>query len=121
MFEFTKVEKHAVNHGDTKEMIMALSILDCTSKKEVVVARWYMGRSRNASRVYCSIWLQNIGENRSGTAWASGYGYDKREASGYAALRAAGIRTKDGQAIECALEALAKHYGFENTMVIRHG
>ena len=48
---------NAVNHGGKKELIDATSVVVFAQGElhEVCTARWYMGRSRAASVVYCSL------------------------------------------------------------------
>ena len=59
--------------------------------EEPFIARWYMGRSRNASRVHCSIWFFSPLGPHTGTAFAGGWGYDKQAAAFEAALQSANI------------------------------
>jgi hypothetical protein len=54
-----------------------------------VRATFYMGRSNNASVVYCYLWVEN---RCSGNGQAGGYGYHKQSAALDAAIKSAGIK-----------------------------
>jgi len=55
-------------------------------------ARFYMGRSSQASTVYCSVWIHNRnGEFSAGRGSAGGYGYDKESQALEEALNSAGV------------------------------
>lgn len=56
--------------------------------KEVITARFYMGRSSQASVVYCCLWVSGV---CSGYGTASGYGYHKESAALQEAIHSAGI------------------------------
>jgi len=57
-----------------------------------ITVRWYMGRSSQASTVYCSVWIGARGEGYyTGRGQAGGYGYHKTSAAFAAAVRSAGI------------------------------
>ena len=88
------------NYADTKETIQELQVVARRSKTSAydagklfvpVVARFYMGRSRNASSVYCSIWVNGEGIHTAGHGTAGGYGYHKTSAALSSALSSAGI------------------------------
>jgi hypothetical protein len=118
---------NATNWSGKKELIDAMSVIVVTPDKrpqEVCTARWYMGRSKAASTVYCSVWIRrprildkdgNLAINSawwSGTGSAGGYGYHKSSAALDEAIRSAGItlsRSVSGTG-ECddALMAIAK-------------
>ena len=115
-----------------KEMIRAASVVVANDQepRELVVARWYKGRSPGASRIYCSVWVQSYGENqmRTGHGWASGGGYHKASAALESALESAGITLSeriagrgDG-AIRDGLIAVAEAYGYPaaKTLIIEH-
>ncbi len=56
-----------------------------------VSVRWWMGRSKNASVVYCSVWIRGNGIEISGRGSAGGYGYHKESAALQDALASAGV------------------------------
>lgn len=60
--------------------------------KELVTVRWYMGRSSQASVVYCCVWIRGKNRYFSGKGSAGGYGYHKTSAAFQDALTSAGIR-----------------------------
>ena len=93
----------------------------------------YMGKSRNASTLYASVWVSDRKNNReySGFGSASGYGYHKESAAIEGALTDAGIelrgdvygrdinKTKPAyiggcgdSAVRYALEAVARKLGY---------
>jgi hypothetical protein len=84
------------NYGGEKELINAYSVVAVHKGRpvEAVTARAYMGRSRNASVVYASIWCRPADRN---AAWAAGhgsaggYGYHKESAAFDDAIMSAGI------------------------------
>lgn len=82
------------NYGGEKEMISAYSIIGTIKGdlKKIVTVRSYMGRSRNASTVYCSIWVHGNGYYLAGHGSAGGYGYHKESAALQGAINSAGIQ-----------------------------
>ena len=122
---------NAKNLGEDKEIVRALSIVVNTKKglKEIVCARWYMGRSPNASRVHCSLWLM-VGQHyysNSGYGTAGGWGYCKRSAAFAEALESAGVGVSEsasGQGLSVVREqllALVKAMGYQGkAIVIEH-
>ena len=134
---------NAVNHGGKKELIDATSVVVFAQGElhEVCTARWYMGRSREASVVYCSLWVRRpairnatkTGYIKEGAWWsgsgqAGGYGYHKGSAALDGAIRLAGItlsRSISGTG-ECeeALMAIAKamypRLSEKRFLVVRH-
>lgn len=120
------------NLSGGKELVSAYSIVGMIEgeMREIVVARCYMGRSRSASTVYASIWVNGIwvngeGFSVSGSGRANGYGYHKESTAIGEAISSAGIELYDStdkrepyktrayidgvgeRAIEMALEAIA--------------
>lgn len=86
----------------------------------LITVRAWMGRSRNASTVYASIWVHGDtkGANyRSGHGSAGGYGYHKLSAALGEAIGSAGIELSERiggvgeRAMEDALLAIAKAQG----------
>lgn len=57
-----------------------------------ITARFYMGRSNQASVVYCCLWIRTAkGTHHSGRGSAGGYGYHKASAALQDALTSAGV------------------------------
>ncbi len=85
--------RNAVNMGGEKELVNAYSLIATTKSgpRQIIVARWYMGRSNSASQVYCSVWLYGREYYASGRGVAGGGGYDKQSAALASALSDAGI------------------------------
>ena len=134
---------NAVNHGGKKELIDATSVVVFAQGElhEVCTARWYMGRSREASVVYCNLWVRRpairnatkTGYIKEGAWWSSsgqagGYGYHKGSAALDSAIRLAGItlsRSISGTG-ECedALMAIARamfpRLSEKRFLVVRH-
>ena len=95
--QFTNTNaRNARNMANDKEVVDQMKLIARNARGELQVicdARFYMGRSRTASTVYCSLWVSNFGANVdiSGHGRATGYGYHKRSAALQAALDSAGI------------------------------
>ena len=115
------------NMGVTKELVFAMSLVALTPEgelREVVTARWYMGRSRTASVVYCTIWTES-GRN-SGTGRASGYGYHKESAALAEACESAGITLSRDiagvgeSAIREAILAIGRALGYSSGIIVTH-
>ena len=123
-----------------KEMIRAASVVILADApatvlrqeiRELVVARWYKGRSAGASRIYCSVWVRSHGENRmrTGHGWANGGGHHKASAALDSALESAGITLSEAiagrgdGAIWDGLLAVAEAYGYPaaKTQIVEHG
>ena len=114
---------NAENLGGEKETIGSLLYLVPLGTKkecrEVLDARFYMGRSNSAHTVYCSVWIRTkAGRTLTGRGQAGGYGYHKRSAALDAAIRSAGIDLEkpihgcgDGAMREAA-KAIAKAAGY---------
>lgn len=85
---------NARNLGGNKELVKRLLLVWYNSKarrvETSVDARCWMSRSRSASVVYCSIWVDGPNAEWSGYGTAGGYGYHKASAALSAALRSAG-------------------------------
>lgn len=85
-----KQVSNARNYGGEKEIVSKYVVLDKTGK-EFVDCRAYMGRSRNSSTVYSSIWVHGNDIHTSGKGNATGYGYHKESAAIASAISDAGI------------------------------
>ncbi len=133
--------QNAVNMGDTKETVRIHRVVmydragirpgqdtgHDAGMSVAIDARWYMGRSRNASKMYCSVWVR--GKTRehhyySGHGTAGGGGYDKFSASLSSALSDAGIALSndiagrgDGACRE-AYDAIMAALGYADTPYI---
>lgn len=87
-------QENARNMGGDKETVSRYVVVGINGKGEItkgVDCRVYMGRSRNASTVYASIWVHSSGVWPSGHGNAGGYGYHKESAAIDEAIRSAGI------------------------------
>ena len=86
--------RNAVNMGGTKETIrtMKLVYIDKDGSLNIAVdARFYMGRSKSSSRVYCSVWVTANGYYLSGNGKAGGCGYHKESAALSEAISSQGM------------------------------
>lgn len=89
----SKAKNNAVNMSGARETVERLRavIVHKGQVTELVDARLYMGRSRQASTVYCSVWIYGAGLYLSGRGTAGGYGYHKTSAALDSALAATGV------------------------------
>ncbi len=80
------------NYGGEKETTLRMIVVGKRGKElsPIVEARFYMGRSRTASTVYCALWVHGA-EHCAGNGYASGYGYHKESAALASAITCAGI------------------------------
>lgn len=85
-----KQVSNARNYGGEKETVSKYVVLDKTGK-QFVDCRAYMGRSRNSSTVYASIWVNGTNVHTSGNGYATGYGYHKESEAIADAIGNAGI------------------------------
>jgi hypothetical protein len=91
---FTKNDvSNAINYSGNKETVNQLRAIIVNGKdcRELVDARFYMGRSSSASSVYCSVWICGADKHISGRGTASGYGYHKQSAALASAFSSAGV------------------------------
>lgn len=121
---------NAINYSNKKEMVSAYSAVGVIDGqlRELVTVRCYMGRSRNASTVYASLWVTAPSIYTSGTGKASGYGYHKESAAIGEAITRAGIDLSapiDGRgtsAIREAMEAIVIACGVQGeVLIVSHG
>lgn len=86
---------NARNYSGEKETVFKYVVLaktkHCNEVREIVDCRVYMGRSRQASMVYASIWVHAFEVHTSGRGSAGGYGYHKESAAIEHAILDAGI------------------------------
>lgn len=107
-----------------KEMMGAWSYIK--NDTEIIVVRWYMGRSSKSSVVYCSIWINASDIYFSGTGKAGGYGYDKYSASFENACESAGISISPSisgvgeSAVKEVLSEIGKILGYPNGLIVCH-
>jgi hypothetical protein len=135
---------NAKNFGGEKETIGTLNVIGLKKGelKNIITVRWYTGRSKSASVVYCSLWAHGDGVHISGRGAASGYGYHKESAAFQAALESSGVElyvdemdqygkdAKDNKgkrcfvdgygdaAIERACQALAHALGYRKILIV---
>lgn len=121
-----KQVSNARNYSSEKELCRGMYVIGTRNGRldEVITARFWRGRSTNASVVLCSVWVRCDPTWTSGRGSAGGGGYHKMSAALQEALNDAGI-TLDGdisgygdQAMEEALEAVARAAGIEGELFI---
>ena len=96
----TQCGYHGTNYAKEKETVGQLKIVAKIEGRDGLRvpfdARFYMGRSKKASVVYCTVWIHGYKDGEevyaSGTGSAGGYGYHKQSAALDSALKAAGVR-----------------------------
>ena len=98
--------------------------------RELLTVHWYQGRTRSASRIYCSVWLHggHTAEGRSGHGQAGGGGYCEFSAAFANACRSAGIILDQEihglgmSSVREAIEAIAKACGYGgDILLVEHG
>lgn len=95
--QFQNLEaRNAYNYAPDKELVNSFKLVTPCATGELstpVDVRIYMSRSRNASTVYCSLWVwgKESGVYISGKGKAGGWGYHKASAAMADALRSAEI------------------------------
>ena len=135
-FTFDKLQSNALNMGEKKETITSRTLIafEDGKFKELVTARWYMGRSSSSMLVQCSVWFHSATMEASHAQWtdcsgrgrAGGSGYCKKSASFADAMRNAGIKCDQDIAgcgmsvVEDAMIALAKQQGFDTLHIVRN-
>lgn len=94
----TKQVQNAHNYSGEKEIVSKYVVLGKISgeTREIVDARCYMSRSRNAATVYASIWVHGRDKEgkeiyTTGKGNAGGYGYHKESAAIGSAISSAAI------------------------------
>lgn len=122
-------QQNGKNHGGDKETVSTYNLVvlqDDGTLSEIVTIVVYMGRSRTASKVYASVWL-NCHErsiHTSGTGSAGGYGYCKESAAVGDAFASAGIelaediRGRGVDAIYNTIKAIAEHFGYKTFIIV---
>ena len=136
-FTFDKLQCAAINLGEKKETIASWTLIafEDGKFKELITARWYMGRSSSATQVDCAVWFHSAIMESSHAQWtdcsgrgkAGGGGYCKKSAAFEYAMNSAGIKCDEGiegrgmSVVEDAMIALAKQQGFDVVHVVRGG
>lgn len=119
-------------HLDAKERIESRELIAFKDSefKSLITARWYMGKSNTASKVYCALWVKipnaDWGSDfANGVGDAGGYGYCKQSSAYSAALSKAGIKCSEGisgrgmSTVEDSMMALAKSLGYDHAYISR--
>jgi hypothetical protein len=116
---------NARNLSNDKELVDRMQQVAYVGDGEfrtLIDARFWMARRRDASVVYCSVWIQGRADFYvSGYGTAGGYGYHRASAALEAALNSAGIRLSEGihgagdSAMREALDAVAVAMGYGDT------
>ena len=120
---------NARNYWQEKELVNRLQVVAKVGDEyeTPIDARFWMGRSRSATVVYCSIWVHgriNDCKDWSGRGTAGGGGYHKESAALDDAIRSAGIVMDShfggcGEgAMRHALTAIAVALGYEDFTIV---
>ena len=112
---------NAKNLGGDKEMTATLNVVVVKDRKihEPITVRWYMGRSRDAQNVLCSVWIKGDRWN-SGHGVAGGYGYHKKSEAFARALDDANISLnkpvggRGDSAVWDACDAIVRALGYRS-------
>ena len=121
----------AINHSGKKEEIRRMLVVGRPARgmKVLLDVRWYRGRSKSTSTVYCSFWLSRPDRNAwrltgAGRAGAGGYGYDKPSAAFDDAIDNSGAKLSrsvagvGSSASEEAALALVRATGYRGQVLI---
>lgn len=136
IFDQAKAQDDAQNMNGEKDLVQRIVVVDdAGSKQQIIDCRLYMGRSSNASTVYCSIWASgHINNERvwlSGHGKAGGCGYHKPSAAMQNAIAAAGFTLTDDngdsmpidgrgdEAMHAAALAIAAVLGYNDVILIK--
>lgn len=128
-FRLAEAIDNGKNLGDNKEVIQIRNLIAFKDGEfhDLACVRWYMSRSKNAERVYCTVWLPTklFGEYRAGHGYTSGYGFSKQSDAFERALNSAGVYPAEpvsGRGMstvdDCLLE-MAKHAGYDNAYLAK--
>jgi hypothetical protein len=121
------IQKDGLNENGknySKETISTYNIVARTARglTNCITCRVYMGRSRNSSTVYASVWLYGKDCYGSGSGQAGGYGYHKESAAINDALQSAGIVLSSSVhgtgEHEDALKATARALGYTGELLV---
>ena len=126
---FKAAQKNGKNLGHSKEVITTRNLIAFEDGQfyELATVRWYMSRSKEANRIYCSIWVNPkvFGEYTAGSGFTSGYGFCKQSDSFERALNSAGIYSSEPiscrgmSTVDEFLELMAKTAGFKHAYVAK--
>jgi len=122
--DYFNMHENATKIRDTKELIRAYHVIDCTKKEVVVDIRMYAARSKNGQIVYCLFWAHNREKWITGAGQAGGYGYHKPSAAMGAAIDNAGITLSSRihgvgeSAMLEAMDAIAVALGARDTLTV---
>lgn len=112
------------NHGCEKETVSTYNIIAVRggNAHNIITCRVYMGRSKSASTVTATVWLNGDGYAGSGSGQAGGYGYHKESAAVDTALAMAGVKLSrsihgTGET-EAALQAAARALGYKGKLLV---
>ena len=116
------------NLSTDKELIRTYNLIACKKDtlSEVIVARFWKGRSSSASVIYASILVDAQEYRISGHGMAGGGNYDKASAALEKAIASAGIELDEqvsrggGARIREALVAIAKALGFKKMLIVEN-
>ena len=131
--------RNARNLGRDKETVATVNVVAYSKGEllDVVIARWYMGRSRDPHTVGCSVWVSEHrydtdrkrhyrSDTHGGHGAASGYGHHRNSAALDSAITSAGFKLTlpiDGRgdtAVEEALLAIARGMGYRKLLLVRN-
>ena len=111
------------NYSGEKETVNSYNVVAVVKGRpvDVITCRIYMGRGRNSSTVYATVWLHGKEYHGSGSGQAGGYGYNKESAAVDTALCMAGVKLSrsihgTGETRE-ALEATARALGYRGQLL----
>lgn len=92
--------------------------------KNPVTVKWFMGRSAQASKVYCCLWIHGENFYTSGLGSAGGGGYHKSSAAFSDAVRSAGIELdtsvagRGDHAVEEAILSIVRALGYRGKVKV---
>ena len=111
------------NYSGEKETVNSYTVVAVVKGRpvDVITCRVYMGRTRNSSTVYATVWLHGKEYHGSGSGQAGGWGYNKESAAVDTALSMAGVKLSrsihgTGETRE-ALEATARALGYRGQLL----
>lgn len=97
---------------------LTLAVIKDGRVVEPVTLRWYMGRSKGSSVVYCILRFGNGEIYKAAYGQAGGYGYCKFSAAAQEAFSAAGVEVDNNfggtgmASVRSAVLSLAEHLGY---------
>lgn len=111
---------------EKKELISGFSLLGLrkNTTRDLVTIKFYTGRSRNSSIVYCNFWASDDRNTFSGSGTAGGGGYHKASAALQEAINSSGIRLNtpiDGRgdsSMREAIKAIGNFFGYRKLYLV---